>query len=311
MKRTLPFCMLLFTGICSQAANVFTVQATNSGGNRFIPTNIPNVQVGDTVRFQFVAGFHNAISAAGAVPAGAAPINSGGPSNTVRTYDYVPQVVGSYRYYCEVHSGDQGATGMFATFTVSGSTPVKLTGLFVQATGAKGASVGWKTASEQNASHFIVRRSIDGFTFTDIGRVNAAGNSTTERSYSFTDENPPLSSKYVYYNLSTVDKDGTYEISTTVLFKNEKGQPKLVLQLAPNPVPNPGFMSILFNADKGGKLQVELYNMAGQKVRTTGILADQAGIINGHIHIGEQPAGAYNLVFTLDGKKEVHKIIIK
>jgi hypothetical protein len=45
----------------------------------------------------------------------------------------------------------------------------------------------WKTAQEQNSSHFDIEKSIDGIHWSVIGRVAAAGNSSGERNYSFAD----------------------------------------------------------------------------------------------------------------------------
>ncbi|MBK7114100.1 MAG: hypothetical protein IPH60_16880 [Flavobacteriales bacterium] len=50
--------------------------------------------------------------------------------------------------------------------------------------------VTWSTASESNASHYIVERSTDAFDYFPIGRVEAMGNTSSETHYSFLDEAP-------------------------------------------------------------------------------------------------------------------------
>src|SRR5438128_1289821 len=93
------FTQLYFTS----NATTHVVEVTN---NQFSPSNILDVFVGDVVSFHFIEGFHNAISTGvtNGVPAGAAPINSGDPSNVnPRTYNYTVTEAGTYKYVCQVH----------------------------------------------------------------------------------------------------------------------------------------------------------------------------------------------------------------
>ncbi|NJL55972.1 hypothetical protein HC928_12845, partial [bacterium] len=47
------------------------------------------------------------------------------------------------------------------------------------------------TASELNNDYFAVERSADGQAFAEIGRKEAAGNSSSPRSYEHWDDSPP------------------------------------------------------------------------------------------------------------------------
>lgn len=64
----------------------------------------------------------------------------------------------------------------------------------------------WKTISEKNNKYFEVQRSADGKSYTSITTLDGAGNSDTEKSYSFTDENPYAGTNY--YKLIQYDIDG-------------------------------------------------------------------------------------------------------
>lgn len=75
----------------------------------------------------------------------------------------------------------------------------------------------WLTLSEQNASHYLIHRSVDGENWWLVGEVAANGNSDQPINYSITDFNFP----YVinYYRLTTVDIDGTqivYQLFVTL-----------------------------------------------------------------------------------------------
>lgn len=68
----------------------------------------------------------------------------------------------------------------------------------------------WSTASEINNNYFSVERSENGTTFTEIGTVKGAANSSTKTNYEFTDElsNPFIHQSVVYYRLKQTDYDG-------------------------------------------------------------------------------------------------------
>ena len=72
----------------------------------------------------------------------------------------------------------------------------------------------WKTALENNSKHFEVLKSTDGISFTEIGKVNAAGNSTGIRAYQFMDNTP--ASGMNYYKLKQVDLDGSFVYSKNI-----------------------------------------------------------------------------------------------
>ena len=80
----------------------------------------------------------------------------------------------------------------------------------------------WKTATESNSDHFNIERSSDGQHFVVIGRVTAAGFSSTDISYTFTDAMPPTGINY--YRLVMIDKDSHTDYSNTVAVINKKDQ---------------------------------------------------------------------------------------
>jgi plastocyanin len=83
----------------------------------FSPSNLPSVNVGDTIRWVWINGSHTTTSTA--IPGGAAswdhPLNSG---NTF--YEYPVTVAGGYDYHCTPHAG----MGMVGSFTATALTPL-------------------------------------------------------------------------------------------------------------------------------------------------------------------------------------------
>jgi len=71
----------------------------------------------------------------------------------------------------------------------------------------------WVTATEENTAYFIVEESRDGKSFTQLTKVNAAGNSNESLEYTVTDEFIQLEN---FYRLRMVDIDGSIEFSETI-----------------------------------------------------------------------------------------------
>ncbi len=166
--------------------------------------------------------------------------------------------------------------GAVKTVFVSGTTlPVNwLT--FSGKNVAKDNLLEWSTASEQNSKEFKVQRSLNGTGFTTIGTVAAAGNSSSARSYQYTDKNiDRLNSAVMYYRLQQVDRDGKATLSNVVrlTYQGASKQPSIVY---PNPTRGAITISIgdrtLLNTnanvfDQSGKLlQVVRINSQSQAV---------------------------------------------
>ncbi len=81
----------------------------------FTPSSLPNVNAGDTIRWEWINGSHTTTSSI--IPAGATAWNQ--PINVSnQVYEYPAIVVGNYNYHCDNHP-----TLMMGTFTVTGTAP--------------------------------------------------------------------------------------------------------------------------------------------------------------------------------------------
>jgi hypothetical protein len=104
------------------------------------------------------------------------------------------------------------------TYTIAGGAlPIRL----LSFTGIKDESrvqLKWQTSSEQNSSYFDVEFSANGNNqWVSIGKVNAAGTSSTERNYSLLHNSPVDGINY--YRLKQVDKTGGFAYSNIVPIK--------------------------------------------------------------------------------------------
>jgi hypothetical protein len=80
----------------------------------------------------------------------------------------------------------------------------------------KSALLDWTTSSETNSRNFDIEKSTDGSNFYKIGSVDAAGNSTTDRTYSFRDSRIGAIN---YYRLRMNDIDGKNKLSGVVVVR--------------------------------------------------------------------------------------------
>ena len=296
MKKNLllSFVLLLLTVVSN--ATVHVVQVSNF---QFSPSTM-SVFVGDTVRYVWVSGNHTTTCDASqdpntSLPAGAATWDAAIKSSA-QTFNYRVTVPGTYNYVCLPH-----APSMAGSFVAQVSLPLKLSSFTLESSN-NNVTLNWKTTSEEKTNYFSVRRSADGSDYTEIATLPAAGNSTSERAYSFSD-NKIGNQRFFYYNIVVVDRDGKQVISETKLYKNTKATTKLVISLSPNPVASPGDLNMTFNAEKEGRMQVRIMNAEGKTIISRYMQA-YAGVNKGRIHLGEQPAGTYTLICSLDGVTE-------
>ena len=70
----------------------------------------------------------------------------------------------------------------------------------------------WQTASEKNTQSFIVQRSSNGLTWTDLASIISVGENTQTNSYSYQDKYPLPGMNY--YRIKSVDVDGEADYSS-------------------------------------------------------------------------------------------------
>jgi len=126
-----------------------------------------------------------------------------------------------------------GNAGAGCDFTVAGwdaTLPITLVN-FQGHNYKTGNKLFWTTATEINNDYFIVQKSADARTFTNIGTVKGHGNSNTSNQYTFIDETSPQ--KASYYRLKQIDFDGNYSFSKILGIESSKGDQDI--NIYPNP----------------------------------------------------------------------------
>jgi streptogramin lyase len=165
------------------------------------------------------------------------------------------------------------------------------------------ALLNWSTATEINSNHFTVQRSLDAITYTDIATVAAAGNSSLQENYSYTDADiAALHATTVYYRLVETDNDGSTMYSNVIKL-NIYSATTVGYSIAPNPVTD-HFVVKGFSGNNN--VMLVMTDMNGRKLKQERITSD-----NQPVYVTGIASGLY-IVTIYDGKTiQSTKLVIK
>lgn len=161
-----------------------------------------------------------------------------------------------------------------------GVVPVKLlsfSGIYKSGTN----QLQWQTATETNSKYFEIERSTDGIAFNKIGLIESTGNSSSIKSYNFTDTKPLNGINY--YRLKQTDLDGKFEYSNIITLTT-KGFSTSVF-------PNPASNTLTIHTGNNNLNSIaQLYSITGKLEQTINIKSvDQA------IDISRLTKGVYTI----------------
>ena len=200
-------------------------------------------------------------------------------------------------------SGINWSLTKWVTFIAPGPLPLQLlefTGILKD----RHVQLQWKTQNEVNTSHFIIERSVDGVSFSQVGKLPAKP-ITPFADYSFEDDPAGIVSRKLYYRLREVDKDGSFTFSNivTVDISANSG----TIRLHPNPAS--GFVDLYSGSGFGfGTNPSVLITDAAGKV----ILRQQLSQRDPQrVDISSLHAGLYILSVLNSAGMQSQKLIVK
>lgn len=149
----------------------------------------------------------------------------------------------------------------------------------------------WETATEVNNYGFEIQRSVipiyskhpitevEKNNWVKVGFVKGHGNSNSPKKYFFVDKDPEGGSTYEY-RLKQIDNDGKFKYSDAVTVKIGVPNKTELMQNSPNPF-NPT-TSIKFYIPNASKVEIQIYDLLGRKIKT---------LLNG------QTAAGYHIIY--------------
>ena len=156
----------------------------------------------------------------------------------------------------------------------------------------------WGTATELNAAYFVIERNINNTGFQSLDTINAAGNSSVNQHYSYTDAIPMVSN--IHYRLKQVDIDGRFDYSQVVSFRiTTVGKPGFTL------FPNPATSSVKINMNSNTNATALLiYDITGR-------LLQQQPVNNNSllVNIDNLKQGIYYFVLQDGANRYTQKVI--
>jgi len=174
--------------------------------------------------------------------------------------------------------------------TLLSSLPLNLLSFTVVRDGSN-VNLSWQTSGEMNTDRFEAEHSSDGNNFIGIGNVQASGNSTGIRDYSFTHSNPP--NGFNFYRLKMIDIDGTLTYSRIVSIQIARAQS--VFSIYPNPTGD--YISVKPSTTNGGAI-ITITSRDGLLVKSIRMDKNQQEI---KIPMYNLPAGLYTISLESGG----------
>lgn len=161
------------------------------------------------------------------------------------------------------YNGNQGtingpvmADATSAGFIPYSTLPVKFVSYNVVKNG-NDYHLAWATAEEMNSYYYEVERSEQGVQWKTVARIQAAGNSSTTRTYSYTDRNVTL--RTVHYRIKQADQDGRVTYTTIKTFHNGALTPVYITSDRTQ-------VSVRFTTQVKGSVELSIVSMSGQVI---------------------------------------------
>jgi hypothetical protein len=157
----------------------------------------------------------------------------------------------------------------------------------------------WSTTSEINNNYFSIERGTDGINWQTISIVKGAGNSTSLKNYSITDQES--NNEILYYRLKQTDFDGNFKYFNTLVVNGSSAE-SVDLDIYPNPAS--GIVKLFLKGDPNQIHSISIYNLLGEKIFNSETFQSE-------IDLSNKPNGIYFLQYNLNSKTIIKKLVLK
>ncbi|AUD05216.1 endonuclease/exonuclease/phosphatase family protein [Spirosoma pollinicola] len=189
----------------------------------------------------------------------------------------------------------------FARFNIANALPVRLSSFEAKAVGET-VALSWATANETKSAYFDVERSTDAREFGAIGRVAAAGEAQSTKTYGLVDEHPLSGTNY--YRLKQVDLDGQTAYSKIVSVVIDNLTP--AFEILGNPTDNQAIRAAVRNLPNA---VYHLTTLAGREITVQGQAQSDGSML--FTTAQALSPGVYLLRANAGATRIVRKVIVK
>lgn len=179
--------------------------------------------------------------------------------------------------------------------TVSTVLPVEINAYEAELNNQNDVDLYWSTNVEINSDYFIIDKSLDGTTWQELVKVDAAGTSSSKLEYKTQDLRPALGSNY--YRLTQVDQNGKSKIV---------GVREVYVESNLSLYPNPASDQLYIKGEDLSRASVQCYNSIGKRIEVNSI--HQKGMIS--LDTSHLSSGVYQIEVIQNHHREVLKVII-
>jgi hypothetical protein len=177
------------------------------------------------------------------------------------------------RFYVTGNAGnnDGSETGDYIYTSMLNSTlstlPLTLSSFSISQANESEVNVKWQTQYEQNTESFAVESSVDGSTWSKVASIAAAGNSSVEKNYFYTDKKPAAYNTSILYRLKMIDRDGSYKYSDVKTIQLKNGG-IIITNVSAQPL-HAGQSSIFeIHSNAARKISVRIFDVNGTTINS-------------------------------------------
>ena len=148
-------------------------------------------------------------------------------------------------------------------------------------------------ASQVNNDYFTIERSVDAYKWNEVGVIAGEGNTNTQVTYNWTDDNP--FNGVSYYRLAQTDYDGTTKRFDPIAVSCESSVTGY--SVYPNPANEVLNIDIELTSYQGNNVEIEIMDINGRKIQSQNAQLDR-GYNHLEVDLSEIPSGVYMINFS-------------
>ena len=168
-----------------------------------------------------------------------------------------------------------------------------------------GLMLTWQTSVEDNNQTFILEKSDNGSSFSNIGNVKGGGTTKEKKAYNYLDVQ--ATGKKIFYRLKQVDFDGTFSYSEVLVVNKKLDNNLIVVQMTSESTSR--LFACMIDAMVAGDAKLQLVDASGKPV-WQGKQTMTEGLNNVTVDLSAHREGTYKLVVTM-GKEDETLVIRK